>query len=293
MVPPSSSDNIGDDLIAQGWKQGSLLPALAHLVLFDPDHPFAPALKKQATFQPVTPPAETPRFAYCGLFPPPDYRQVLISQTCDIARPMNIEPMVVAARAQIVKAGPRLEEAKSSVRFFLLNESTGLVVDISYLTQIEKPLLLTLGSPEFGPTDEEVAREFRYWIGNRFSRPAFPQPFVDAVSGRIRDRMRELIRERSPLIEVRKYIIDVRTVMPPAVPPYDSEIVVLLTPTESDVEEQAFKTGVAALFGELMKGIDKGDASGVTVVPLLANEWSVAEYLATEPLDLAMDFAGE
>lgn len=200
---------------------------------------------------------------------------------------------MVAARAQIVRAGPRLEEARSSVRFFLLNESTGLVVDISYVTQIEKPLLLALGSPEFGPADEQVAREFRYWIGNRFSRPAFPQPFVDAVSGRLRDRMQELIRERSPLIEVRKYIIDVRTVMPLTAPPYDSEIVVLLTPTESDAEEKAFKTGATALFGELLKSIDRDNAPGVSVVPLLANEWPVAEYLATEPLDLAMDVADE
>jgi hypothetical protein len=287
---PSSSDNIGEQLIEAGWRQGSLLPALAHLVLFHPDHPFSRTSKAQKSFQSIAVPvADVPRYAYGAVAAEKGRQFVIISQTCDIARG-DIEPFVTVALAQHIKHSENtLKEARSSVRKFLLNEQTGLVVDLRYIVQIEKPLLLSVKNPEYGPLSDEVARNFRYWLGDRYSRPPYPDGYIKAVRDPMRSRMRELVLESNELTYVRKHIREVRTVMPLDIKPYPVELVVLLDPTDDLAEENAFKTGASALFGELIKSIDAGSTKLPSIVPLLANEWSVSEYWATEPLEVDID----
>jgi len=135
----------------------------------------------------------------------------------------------------------------------------------------------------------DVARDFRYWIGNRFSRPAFPDLYVSAVTRPMQNRMRELVQAQNPITEIRKHIREVRTVMPSDPGPYPLNIIVLLDPTGDSAEEAAFKTGAVALFGDLISRTDRSITAEPTIYPVLANEWPVSEYWATEPLDLDID----
>ena len=83
----SSSDDIGEKLIAAGWRQGCLLPALAHLVLFNPEinSQLRPRQRIKETLRQL-PPSQT--------FPDTVSRHNInakvtvlsISQDCDIAR---------------------------------------------------------------------------------------------------------------------------------------------------------------------------------------------------------------
>jgi hypothetical protein len=286
LAEQSSSDNVGEALIQAGWRQGSLLPALAHLVLFDPEQPITNTAKAQRDFDAIAKPNErAPRYAFGGAAEKPAHRFIIISQTCDIAHELNVEPMVLAARVMYVRAGPVLNEARSSVRLFLLNEAARLVVDLRYVVQIEKPLLLKI-VPERGAENEDVERRFRHWLGNRFNRPAFPDDFVQLVRDPMRERMGELARTGSPLVEVRRYLLDVRTLMPTTGPPYAVGLVALLEPTDDPAKEAALKEGAAALFGELFKGVNPNSVSSLQVQPILANEWPTSEFLATEPIDI-------
>lgn len=286
----SSSDNIGEQLIAAGWRQGSLLPALSHAAIFLPGSPASSTSRSVRTPTSVEPaPNEVESIRHAVAIQPQRsaYRFVVISQTCDIARESDTEPFVDVAVAQFANER-RAKEARSSVRLFLLDESRYLIVNACYLAQVEKPLLLSL-KPEQGPPDDETARRFRFWLGDRRSRPAFPDGFIKAVRDPMRARLRELREQGSPLITIQNRIRDVRTLMPPDMVPYPVQIVVLLDATDEAAEERAFKDGALALFGELLKVLDPDQTHKPQLAVALMNEMPVNEYLASEPLDFGID----
>ncbi len=281
----STSANIGDRLIAAGWKQGSILPALSHVVLLKPGEPASPTSRQVPVTTNFAADGATPH--QIAIKPQHGKRFVVISQTCDIARDESVEPFVDVA---LVTGGNerRTAEARTSVRYFLLDERKPLIVDVRYLVQVEKPLLLSM-TPEQGPQDASFERRFRYWLGDRRSRPAFPKAFIEAVRDPMRRRLAELREARDSRIAVWKNVVEVRTAMPTEQGPYSVELVVVLDATMDEGLERAFKDGAHALFGELAQAVNSEHVPRIAFVPLLFNEIPADQYLVLEPLEFGAD----
>lgn len=104
---------------------------------------------------------------------------VVVSQDCDLVRPVEREPYMQVA--PLTRVAPELhdEVARSgSSRFFSYPAVDGkkpLVVDVRVLGTIEKTALLSDTVERLGcPLTEPQRSRLRAWLGARFARVAFP-----------------------------------------------------------------------------------------------------------------------
>jgi hypothetical protein len=283
LAPGTSSDKpINEELIESGLRQGSLLPLLPYLVLFDPNERTS-SISRPITdihsHQPKNP--EVPKHAYGASVPSKTgERLIVISQTCDIARPTSTEPCVLAARVFVTGDPKEIAIAQASVRKFMLrriDEKRAMIVDLTAIVQIEKPVLRGL-QHEFGPLDSSVERTFRRWIGQRFARPDFPDGFVTAVLDPIASRLEELAAAG----DKRLYALDrvlFRTPMPEDVEPFPVDVIVLI-PSEND--GVALRTDLTSLVLDLFKAIDRQRTHEPQLDVRVLGDFSAAELLSTE-----------
>jgi len=125
---------------------------------------------------------------------------IVVSQTCDLLKSPEKEPIVETLRAFWTRDQKLIREAgRNSVRHFLLRErkvdgiDEGLIADGAMRVQLDKTALLRINpSACFESTDEHTARRFRGWLGKRYQRPAIPDEHVAAIQRPIVNAMGKL-----------------------------------------------------------------------------------------------------
>lgn len=178
-------DNVGEELIRLGWRQGCVLKVMA-------------AQKSWLTLNTSTTSSQDDVSSLAS----PDIctlqQQVLdkdellvaTSQTCDIQRSPKSEPYVEALRAFWTSDRGVIHDAgKNSVRHFLVQrrmndagKAEGLIADATVRIQIDKVSLLKLKPLySFDENDRVTTRRFRKWLAKRYDRPALADELVIAI----------------------------------------------------------------------------------------------------------------
>lgn len=225
MSDASARENVGAALIARGWRQGSLLPAVGH-AWFERDG------GGEWTVQAVP--------------PRPDDGLIVVSQECDIAAAG--EPFVeVMPYAWQPKGAPVYTAARlgNSGRSFLIRRvqdasghDGGDIVDATRRVQIAKAsLLFVTPTPLSVLDDRDRLRRFRAWLGGRYSRPALDQRIVDAVQKPILKGIAKLQRG-GEFAEALDLIREIRFVPLPDEPPFALELVVLVENESQRTDER-------------------------------------------------------
>jgi hypothetical protein len=114
---------------------------------------------------------------------------VVVSQTCDLLKPPEKEPIVETFRAFWTRNQKLIRNAgRNSVRYFLLRARVvdgideGLIADGAMRVQLDKAALLQINPYAcFDSADENTARRFRGWLGKRYQRRAIPDEHVAAI----------------------------------------------------------------------------------------------------------------
>jgi hypothetical protein len=285
-LDPSASarpEHLGKLLIAQGWKQGSLLPALTYGAVCDPDDRATQAPYGSSVALP--PRDDVPRHQLSVSFTGKLQSQlVVVSQTCDVGADPKVEWFAEAMAVQIIRDERTLAEARSSVRRFVLDEARGLVVDARVRATIDKAYLATL-APLPGAPDTQNERAFARWLAQRSVRAAHPDDFVNRVLRPIRDHLRDLRKQRDP--RAGKVDLTRPRIFGPnaAAPAYAVELLFVL-PTcaeEGTTERRDLTAAIASVVAELETAIAPA-CSRMSWLAVRLEELSAADYLDSDEL---------
>ena len=214
-------------------------------------------------------------------------RLVIVSQTCDIARDTTVEPTVLAARAFYTGNQSQIALARNSTRYFVLEDELGLIVDMTEMSIIEKPLLARI-VPQQPNASEAKLREFALWLGDRFSRPAYSDDFHKYILKPFYSNIEAMVKAGDPrTLFLQSRGIALRIVPPSETAPFDLRIFALMP--ADDPEGNALELGlikaIAEIQPEIFAGIDArylGDAPSIT--PIRFDQISAQEFLDLDPL---------
>lgn len=283
--------DLGKELEKAGWQQGVLLPAQSSAVLFHLDEPLTKIARRakseaEAEYQSKTAPGKVPPPRHAighGASHKAGDQLVVISQTCDIVKSQTVEPVVWAIRAFKTDNSAVLKQAGgNSKRQFLLDESRGLVVEMSDMTAIEKPVLIEL-TPSVGAPDEATRRRFANWLADRFSRVPQDTPVVKAVIKPILDNLRNLQSQNDPDLWVLEHLQEVRFGRLQGMPPYNVLLLFMLKNSLSPDGELA----LARLIGHMRQWLaNQGQAELVAADTATPADITLENYLSTDKLDL-------
>lgn len=276
--------SLGQRLVDAGWKQGVLLPPVSSTVVFLPGHALTGIAKraKDTPLADTTTIAGSPSHSVASGIPRKTDAFVVISQACDIVRSENDEPTVLAMRVYTTDNDRTLSAAVSnSARTFLLDPDRRLVVDATVLSVIEKPVLATV-TPQPGAPNEFVERRFARWVAARFSRYAFPDLIVAAVTKPTLDGLRGLQQAGSPDLAALDPLEEIRVAPTEGDPPYDVSLIFIAP--ESGLPDGG--AGLARLAGHIDAWLTPGQARLVSWDAVHYGELSVRDYFDHERLQL-------
>jgi hypothetical protein len=283
--------DIGRELHARGWRQGSLLSAasarLAWLRLRAVPAPAEPAAAGAVS-------SDAPVWALASEPLADDECLVIVTQTCDLTRAPDAEPYVEALRAYWTRDKGLIHAASwNSVRTFLLRRrqgadgaEEGLIADATCRVLLEKAALLAL-APEVGVEENDPIAHgrFRRWLAQRYGRRAIDDALVAAVQRPVVEGLRKL-RATDPLRRTLDAIREVRYVLHNDTAPYAVEF--LLIPEERAPEDAPLDDeSLAALAGRIAVWLEQGDQAVLVhwgLYPL--TRLSAYDYLTAYPLPL-------
>ncbi len=285
-----AADDLGRELYKRGWQQGVLLPTLPGALHFSLDDPLTGIARTakaeaEAAYQSKVakgkPPISRRAFGF-GSSGKAKERLVIVTQTCDIVKEPRIEPTVQAIRAFITTTTETLRRAGgSSKRQFVLDETRGLIAEMSPIVTIEKPVLLDF-TPEPGAGDEATRKRFADWLADRFSRPAHDDEVVGAVIKPILDLLRQMQNEAGPDLAALDHVNEVRFVKLQGQPPYDVRLLFMV----DEAEPRDGGAALAQLIGRLQGCFDKAKARLVAWDVASTSDILLSDFLATDKLDL-------
>lgn len=274
--------DLGRKLYANGWTQGVLLDPVAISVVFAPAHPVSKLAK--AALRKTAPDTSLPSAIPYGVaygVPSSTIRLVIISQPCDIVKPLNDEPNILAMpvfRTDNVKIlGPA---AANSSRYFLLDASRGYVVDGTTCSVIEKPVLEPL-TPEVGVGTDDLRRRFARWLARRFNRPALPDDVVAAIVKPLLENLRVLQEQGKLDLELLDRVLEVRVRVANPSLPFSFDLLFIVEEPDDTLELR-----LAAFMGDVRKWFIPEVAVLNHWHALAYGEISVADYLAAEQIYL-------
>jgi hypothetical protein len=215
---------------------------------------------------------------------------VVVSQDCDLVRPVEREPYVQLVPLTRIEPGLYEEVARfGSSRFFPYPPVDGeepLVVDVRVVGTIEKPALLSEHIVRLGcPLTEPQRSKLRAWLGSRFARVAFPDEIAERVVLPIQ-RAAEKVAEdgnfRRALATV--YFAGLRYTDGIG----QCSLLLLVDPAACarlNVDEQLLGSLQKKLYGRVANGVkDSGYSVAITVAS--ADEVSAADMLSHHQLAL-------
>lgn len=171
MFDEGSLEALVEQLVAQGWDQGCLLPWRHDLFLAQANRTLTKEADRAAAR--AQPGADR-------LLVSEEKKQgemmIVISQLCDIASPA--EPMIEALPLVRWDEGRALPFANSA-RHFTVDEKRRLVADATRKLIFEKTLLADAQAEQL--MSETRRRSFAAWCARRYSRVAWDNDFVDTV----------------------------------------------------------------------------------------------------------------
>ncbi len=180
--------DVGEELIRRGWYQGKLIPATSArkswLTLNTAENLLDQERNQSGAF--VVPGAWN---LQQEMLDENDFL-IIISQTCDIQKPLKYEPYIEVMRAYwTTDRSPIHEARKNSVRRFLVQQrpsmggkEEGLIVDATAHITLDKTSLLAYTPLDSFKLDDMVTSDrFRQWLAKRYDRPALANELVDAV----------------------------------------------------------------------------------------------------------------
>ncbi len=178
--------DIGQQLITLGWSQSCLVPTTS--------------LQKESIVLPANQSAELEGSFPLGEIGDSEYL-IVISQDCDIGKPVPSEPYVEALPAFWTSDRNIISNAnRNAIRYFLLRRRTlegegeeGLVADAAIHLYLKKAHLLGV-TPEtcFSENDADALPTFRVWLTVRYNRPAIPGHLVTALQKPVVDAIKRL-----------------------------------------------------------------------------------------------------
>ncbi|MGH7755025.1 MAG: hypothetical protein ACREM8_01920 [Vulcanimicrobiaceae bacterium] len=274
--------DIGRELYANGWTQGVLFDPVALSVAFAPENPVSKLARAAAKKRLAADTGSADSHGIVSGIPPSTEHLVVVSQACDIVKPADVEPNVIAMpvfRTNNVRiTGPA---ARNSSRYFLLDDSRGFVVDATLCAVIEKPLLATF-TPEAGVTTDMTRRRFARWLARRFNRPTIPDDVVAAVVKPLLDNLRTMQRQGSLDIGMLDRVAEVRLRVANANLPYAFELLFIVDAAETREMDLA----LAPLLGEMSSWFVPEAAVLRAWYARALSDISVSDYLDSETLNL-------
>jgi hypothetical protein len=268
-LPPGPSDReIPRLLIEKGWKQGSLFRA-SNVEMWCSE---------------VTPGESQHSFTARGRSTPSDGRFVVVSQTCDLAAPLDKEPFVEAiACAPESDLGVRAGYARS-FRWFEIDRGEGLIAHAMYRVAFDKRALLVL-TPEPWPDTPERLRTFSRWLARRASRSAIPDLIVEAfvkplghVLSRLKKNNRDAYKAFNSVVE------EIRLSLPESdAPPFEIGMVLLL---DGEALSEAADDAIELVRSELENRLNGDEARLIGVEKQTRARMSVEFYFSTALVDL-------
>jgi hypothetical protein len=278
----SSDGEPGPKLIEMGWRMGSLMPPLVRGIVRSSATPPANG-EFHGRSQDGSPP-HVLTYEFSG---PPGSFLVVSSQTCDIARAVNLEPVVEAMRVQVVTKKSVLDEMRRSERRFVLDADRGFVASAPIKTYVDKAFLLEI-TPIDGCKDEETRRSFATWLAMRSLRAAHPDEFVSHIRRPLLEKLKDLRLAR----DVRMVSVDAcrLRVFPPdtddSPPPYEVELYFVLPDSAMVGTEDAARilSDIASVVTELRSALDGRFFSVFSWHANPLNEMTAQDFIDTDEI---------
>jgi hypothetical protein len=150
---------LGRELYDRGWRQGSIIPAAAHVPHLDS---LDPARWETAS--------------------PRDPTLVLVTQACDLVKSEVKLPYLEAIAC--FKDVPLSRSVRlNDSRYFVLSRDAALVADRAHVVLLTRESLAAIPSPAEVPLATEIERRrFARWLGARYDRPALPDEIHPALT---------------------------------------------------------------------------------------------------------------
>lgn len=276
---------LGKELIAAGWRQGSLLTALPLLFHYHIDRPVTEAAKQAQSesrhlFEQRKEAGDRPRPIGQAIVSLNDDEVLcVVSQTCDIEADEEVEPFVEVVPAYREPDDQKRRDAdRNSARRFLLCPERELVIDATRRFMVEKAVLLgySADNPPLGKVRDGLLRRF---LARRGGRPALDNDIVKYVVKPISNGFQRYKRHRTALDPVSGLRMDHLA----GQPPYEVALTVLLSRNVTVEEDLALQEMVDAIDDWLRR---TGQAHVAKWVAVSEEDITLSAYRATDEIYL-------
>lgn len=263
MNPSSEEVHVGRRLYDGGWRQGTLLRPSG------------------ATFRYGIAGAEGD-VAEQGERPVKSKELLIVaSQDCDIIA--KSEPYVEALVCKKESADfcARLVQGNSS-RWFLLDEGYGIVANAPYKIIIKKEALEGVTPEEWSLHNETLTR-FARWLARRYTRPAFPDEFVEVFQAPINGVFET--GESEKLADFSRAVSEIRISKTSLLgPPYSIDFLFITVQEEISESEGEAITYVQEAINAALTSLEHVESVEFNLRTL--DETSMSEFFSTEPIYL-------
>ncbi len=267
------TDPVGDQVIERGWKQGSLFSA--------PSVVFQYNGLREPIGDPLTEAKAKSEKAS---------RLVLVTQTCDLKSRNEARVEAMICRRE---TNERLisNADLNSIRWFLADPATGLVVYAIYRVTIEKRALLHL-EPEPWPSGATRLERFSNWLARRYDRPALPDLLVEQFQTPLENAL-ERFRKDSPELSkaLNEAVHEFRVTLPETeIPPFDVQLLIVMRDRLSRDQADAIDAAMAVVRESITDSRIRLGPERRGTLDLI----SVADFRKTRPLFLEdLTYQGE
>lgn len=275
---------LGRELVAAGWRQGSLLPALPFLFHFHIDRPLTEAAvqaesQSRYLFEQRAEAGDDPKPIGQAIATLNEGEMLcVISQTCDVEADEEIEPFVEVVPAyREPDQQKRLAADRNSARRFLLCPDRELLIDATRRFTVEKAVL-TDYEPDNPLLDEVRERRLRRFLARRGGRPALDNDVVKYVVKPILDGFARHKKYRKAL----EFLSNLRTDHLEGKPPYEVRLTVVLRRDVTAEED----TSLQELADAIDQWLPTGHAYVVDWATIREDQITLEAYRSTDEIYL-------
>lgn len=265
-----------------GWRQGDILSAAALTVVGPAPKNWRTRLGSRVGRRPVE---FGPREEAVEAL-------VIVSQSCDIVRPVSERPFVQVVPLVRLTGNTRAHAAKGAIPRFAAIEPEGsdAFADLDRVMTVEKAIAARWPWRSMGHADHQ-RRDLAAAIARFYGRPAFPNDFVDATA-RLRKRIVDRYGKKSPEGSAVTALIEVRV---RAVPSWDAAevraILYFVVPAEPAVGVDGSTTLTEAFWDERVQEwgalcVPTGRVKEIVCAPTTYADMDALTYRSSDPFDV-------